>query len=137
MYELQRFAAMIALAVLSVGALAGAPAETDVASARDAAASGRAVLIDIREPDEHAAGVAPWARRLPLSQLASRAAEIPRDTDQPVLLICHTQGRSSKLATVLRKQGYTNVSVVVGGMKEWQERGYPVVAPAAPPAQPR
>ena len=79
-------------------ALAALPQTVDVAAAREASAAGRAVLIDIRESDEHALGIAPGAQRLPLSPLASRIAEIPRNADQPVLLICATQGRSGKLA---------------------------------------
>lgn len=103
----------------------------DVPTARAATERGHAVLIDIREPDEHAQGVAPWARRLPLSQIGERIGEIPRDADQPVLLICRTQNRSGKLAQALRERGYGNVSFVDGGMKEWQQRGYPMVAPDA------
>ena len=40
---------------------------------------GRALLVDIREPDEHATGVAAGAKLLPMGQLSSRTAELPRD----------------------------------------------------------
>ena len=40
---------------------------------------GRALLVDIREPDEHATGVATGAKLLPMGQLSSRTAELPRD----------------------------------------------------------
>ena len=39
---------------------------------------GRALLVDIREPDEHATGVATGAKLLPMGQLSSRTAELPR-----------------------------------------------------------
>jgi rhodanese-related sulfurtransferase len=107
---------------------AGSEAVT-VDVARAALAAGRAVLIDIREPHEHATGVAPGARRLPSSQLASRWAEIPK-AGQPVYLICATQNRSRSALRALRERGpYANVRYVAGGMTEWSKRGLPLVKP--------
>lgn len=102
-----------------------------LAQARAEHEAGRAVLIDIREPEEHATGVAPGARLLPMRQLAGRLAEIPTDPTQPVLLICNTQNRSSATLRALRQHGYTNVRYVDGGMSEWARRGWPLVAPPA------
>lgn len=97
--------------------------------ARSALESGRALLIDIREPAEHATGVAPGARLLPMSQLNARWREIPMDPAQPVLLICNTQNRTRATLEALRRQGYTNVKYVHGGMSEWARRGWPMVKP--------
>lgn len=97
--------------------------------ARAAHEAGRAVLIDIREPDEHARGVAAGARLLPMSQLARRVGEIPTDPSKPVLLICNTQNRSSATLKALRQSGYPHVRYVHGGMSEWVRRGWPVVVP--------
>jgi rhodanese-related sulfurtransferase len=91
--------------------------------------AGRAVLIDIREPAEHATGVAPGARLLPMRQLAARLGEIPRDPATPVLLICNTQNRSRATLQALQEQGYTHVRYVEGGMSEWARRGWPLVRP--------
>jgi rhodanese-related sulfurtransferase len=98
-------------------------------AARADVEAGRAVLIDIREPHEHATGVAPGARRLPSSQLASRWTEIPKD-GQPVYLVCATQNRSRSALRALRQRGaYANVRYVTGGMTEWARRGLPLVKP--------
>ena len=111
--------------------LAG-PAWAQVASvtleqARAEHQAGQALLLDIREPDEHATGVAPGARLLPMRQLPARLAELPRD--QPVLLICNTQNRSRATLDALRAQGWTNMRYVHGGMSEWARRGWPTVKP--------
>ncbi len=99
-------------------------------TARSELASGRSVVIDIREPEEHATGVAAGARLLPMSQLRQRIAEIPNDLAQPVLLICNTQNRSSRTLKALRGLGgYANVRFVEGGMSEWARRGWPMVKP--------
>ena len=111
-------------------AAAQARAQPDAVSLEQARAeqqAGKAVLVDIREPDEHATGVAPGARLLPMRQLPRRLAELPRD--QPVLLICNTQNRSRATLDALRAQGWTNLRYVNGGMSEWTRRGWPTVPP--------
>jgi rhodanese-related sulfurtransferase len=95
--------------------------------------AGRVVLIDIREPAEHASGVAAGVRLLPMRQLSSRVGEIPTDPAKPVLLICNTQNRSSATLKALRERGYAHVRYVKGGMSEWVRRGWPVVKQRADP----
>ncbi|HOE43776.1 MAG TPA: rhodanese-like domain-containing protein [Rhodoferax sp.] len=99
--------------------------------ARTELEAGRAILIDVREPDEHATGVAKGAQLLPMRQLGARLAEIPSASDKPVLLICNTQNRSSATLSALRERGYKNLRFVQGGMSEWNRRGWPVVKPKA------
>jgi rhodanese-related sulfurtransferase len=89
--------------------------------------AGKALLVDIREPDEHATGVAPGARLLPMRQLSTRLAELPRD--RPVLLICNSQNRSRATYDALRERGWTNLRYVNGGMSEWNRRGWKTVKP--------
>ncbi len=97
--------------------------------ARQELESGKSLVIDIREPQEHATGVAPGMQLLPMRQLAARIREIPNDPQRPVLLICNTQNRSSATVKFLREKGYTNVRFVQGGMSEWMRRAWPLVKP--------
>lgn len=137
--EWLRLAAMVAMAptLASVMAACGeTAASTDAVSLEAARAeheAGRAVLIDIREPEEHATGVAAGARLLPMRQLSQRLHEVPTRADQPVLLICNTQNRSSATLRALRERGYGHVRYVNGGMSEWARRGWPMVKPPAGP----
>ncbi len=117
----------------AVAAPARAPATADSVSldfARAEFEAGRAILIDIREPEEHASGVAAGAQLLPMRQLNRRVGEIPTNPDKPVLLICNTQNRSSATLRALRRHGYEHVRFVNGGMSEWTRRGWPLVKPA-------
>ena len=91
--------------------------------------AGRIVLIDIREPQEHATGVAAGARLLPMSQLGQRLGEIPQNSDKPVYLICNTQNRSEAVLSGLVVKGYKHVHYVQGGMSGWAQRGWPMVPP--------
>ena len=123
-------AVLFACGVLSATLVAAdEPGFVDLAMARAEHEAGRAVLIDIREPAEHASGVARGAQLLPMRQLAARLAEIPTDPRRPVLLICNTQNRSSATARALRQRGFAHVRYVQGGMSEWVRRGWPIVAP--------
>jgi rhodanese-related sulfurtransferase len=133
----KRLRRLFILAAASAGlALAACDRATaaDVVSLEFARAeheAGRVVLIDIREPAEHATGVAAGARLLPMQQLSRRLAEIPADPAQPVLLICNTQNRSRATLKALRERGYGHVRYVEGGMSEWARRGWPMVKPAS------
>lgn len=126
---LRAAAAGLAWAAAGCGEAGTEAGAVSVAFARAEHEAGRALLIDIREPDEHATGVAAGARLLPMRQLAARVGEIPTDPGRPVLLICHTQNRSSATFRALRERGYAHVRYVDGGMREWARRGWPMVKP--------
>ena len=125
---------VLLLAAMGLSTASRAAADADAVSLETARAehqAGRAVLIDIREPDEHATGVAKGAQLLPMRQLSTRLAEIPQDPKKPVYLICNTQNRSSATLRALRQRGYAHVRYVSGGMSEWNRRGWPLVKPAS------
>ena len=103
--------------------------QVSLVQARAELESGKVLMFDIREPQEHATGVAQGVVLLPMSQVAQRVAEIPKQTDQPVLLICNTQNRSRAVTEALQEQGFTNIRYVSGGMSEWAQRGWPMVKP--------
>lgn len=81
-------------------------------------------LIDVREPDEYAAGHIPGITLIPMGEVASRLAELPRDKE--IIVTCRTGNRSGQVADLLRQQGFTNVHNMSGGIVAWEEAGYPV-----------
>jgi rhodanese-related sulfurtransferase len=84
-----------------------------------------AAMLDVREPDEWAAGHAPTARHLPMSQLTARIAELP--DDDPLYVVCRSGARSARVVAYLAGQGYPAVNVD-GGMQSWAAQGRTVVA---------
>ena len=82
-----------------------------------------AVLLDVRESDEWAAGHAPDAIHVPLAGVSDTAS---RFANQEVLTVCRSGGRSAKAAEMLAQAGIT-VRNVVGGMTSWAAAGLPVV----------
>lgn len=123
---------LLSVCIVSLANCGSSVSDMDVVSldvARAEFESNRAILIDIREPAEHATGVAAGAKLLPMRQLGGRLSEIPTDPSKPVLLICNTQNRSSATLRALRENGYPHVKYVQGGMSEWARRGWPMVKP--------
>jgi rhodanese-related sulfurtransferase len=84
-------------------------------------------LLDVREPDEWAAGHAPQAVHIPLGQLSARASEVPQDQD--VYVICRSGNRSGRAAQALNGAGWQAINVA-GGMQDWAAAGRPMVADA-------
>lgn len=83
-----------------------------------------AVLLDVREPDEFAAGHAAGALHIPLGQLSERLDEIPGG---PVVVTCKMGGRASKATLALRSAGRDAVNLQ-GGMRGWADSGRPLVS---------
>lgn len=76
--------------------------------------SAQTVIIDVREPDEFAAGHIPGAKNVPLSEITSRLTEIPNDA----YVVCHSGSRSAMATQYLASQGIRVINVT-GGMLAW------------------
>ncbi len=83
-----------------------------------------ALLIDVREPSEFAAGHAQGALSIPLGQLASRVTEIP--AAQALLVICQSGNRSRVACELLAGRNVAGVRNVAGGTKGWGAAGLPM-----------
>ncbi len=78
-------------------------------------------VVDVRQPEEWVAPLAPLpkAERVPLTELGRAAAEW--DRDEPVVLICRSSGRSDRAAYALQNAGFKRVASMVGGMIAWNQ----------------
>lgn len=102
------------------------------AEALEAVERGRALLVDVREPNEWHSGHAPRARHIPLGQLADRADELPQGRE--VMLVCRSGSRSARAAGMLAGRR-PDVANVRGGMAAWAAEGLPVVAKGGGPGR--
>ena len=80
--------------------------------------SGFGTLIDVREPNEHAAGTIPGAHLIPIGQLVERISSVAAP-DEPVVLYCAVGARSAAGAEALIGLGYREVRNLVGGYNSW------------------
>ena len=75
------------------------------------------LLIDVREPEEHAAAHIDGARLIPLKTLQAELSSLPQDHD--ILIHCKSGGRSAKAVQLLLDHGFTRVKNVTGGIDAW------------------
>lgn len=85
-----------------------------------------ALVLDVRDGAEFAAGHLPRARHVPLAELAARMGELAKFKDKPVVVTCRSGARSGAACRALRKAGFTNVHNLKGGVGAWQQASLPV-----------
>jgi molybdopterin/thiamine biosynthesis adenylyltransferase/rhodanese-related sulfurtransferase len=111
--------------------------EVDPAAVREQLGNG-AVVVDVREPDEWAAGHIPGAKHVPKSYLESRIEGAIPDRASHVVLYCASGNRSAwATRTMLEDLGYENVESMTGGFTLWKDRGYEVEQPRTLTAEQR
>ncbi len=86
----------------------------------------RGVLVDVREPEEFAAGHPIGAKNVPLNQLEKKLAGAVKNKTVPLLLICASGARAQRAVAVAKKLGYEQAQAVAGGLKSWKEANLPV-----------
>lgn len=85
-----------------------------------------AVIIDVRDSHEYAAGHLPNARNIPLKDLASRAGELESLKEQALLLVCASGVRSGQACAQLQKLGFAKLNNLDGGVHAWEKAGLPI-----------
>jgi rhodanese-related sulfurtransferase len=88
------------------------------------AAAGEVLLVDVREPNEWAAGHIAGAAHAPMSRLAEAAAKLP--TDRPVVFYCATGMRSARAVTLCKRLGLAHDTHMGGGIAAWAREGLPI-----------
>lgn len=88
------------------------------------------VLVDVRSPEEHAAGVIPGTDvNIDFREIKTRHREIGAQPNEHVVVYCQSGHRSNIAAETLADLGYRRVYNVQGSMNAWMEAGYPVERP--------
>lgn len=90
-----------------------APAELAAAMA----APDPPMLVDVRQPEEHAAASIPNSILVPLATLPGQLDALPRHT--PIILHCKSGVRSARAAVVLASHGFTDLRHLAGGIDAW------------------
>lgn len=88
-------------------------------------------VLDVRQPEEWAAGHVAGAVHIPLGELTQRTADLP---DGPLLVVCRVGARSERACGWLARQGY-DVTNLAGGLQDWEDAGRPLVDDHGAPGQ--
>tara|TARA_Y100001968_G_scaffold304805_1_gene320142 strand:+ start:161 stop:499 length:339 start_codon:yes stop_codon:yes gene_type:complete len=75
------------------------------------------VLLDVREPDEHAYSRINESLHIPLAKLSERLDSL--DANRPILVYCHHGIRSLAAVRLLKAKGFPKTSSIIGGIERW------------------
>ena len=86
----------------------------------------KAVVIDVCEVDEFAAGHVGGAKNIPLNQLEAKLPGLVKNKALPVILVCRSGARSNRALGIAKKLGYEQAQSLAGGLGAWKTANLPV-----------
>ena len=123
---------LITLALIS-GALLLAPVMQGAASgglsANDAVQlinREKAVVVDVCEPTEFAAGHIVGSKNIPVADLSAKLATAVKNKSLPLILVCQSGARSGRAMAAAKTLGYAQVHSLGGGLAAWKSAGLPL-----------
>jgi molybdopterin/thiamine biosynthesis adenylyltransferase/rhodanese-related sulfurtransferase len=111
--------------------------EVDTAAAAEKIASGKVVVLDVREPDEFEQGALADAIHIPRGHLEAQVETRIVDKSTPVVVYCAGGVRSAFAAKTLQELGYSTVVSMAGGFGKWKDEGRAWSTPVALSAEQR
>ncbi len=113
---------MLLLPVIQGAAMAG----LDPAGAVQLINREKAVVVDVCEPNEFAAGHVGGAKNLPLGELESKLAGTVKNKSVPLILVCQSGARSGRAVAIAKKLGYEQAQSLGGGLAAWKAANLPI-----------
>ena len=86
----------------------------------------RAVVVDVSEGAEFAAGHVVGAKNIPLGQLEEKLAAAVKNKTVPLILVCQTGARSGRALAIAKKLGYQQAQSLGGGLGAWKTANLPI-----------
>ena len=86
----------------------------------------KAVVIDVGEPNEFAAGHVANSKNIPFGQLEDKLASTVKNKALPIIFLCQSGARAARAVIVAKKLGYDQAQSLSGGLKAWREANLPV-----------
>jgi rhodanese-related sulfurtransferase len=85
-----------------------------------------AIVLDIRDGGEYKSGHIPAARHIPANNVQNRLNELQKFKDKPIIVCCSSGVSSEGVCALLKKNGFTTVHSLKGGLPAWQNANLPV-----------
>lgn len=85
-----------------------------------------ALVLDVREANEHSQGSIIGSKHIALSTLPQNIDSLDVDKDKPILVCCKMGNRSSQACKLLLKNSYTKVFGLKGGITAWINEQLPI-----------
>lgn len=95
-----------------------------------------ALVVDVRTDKEYQQGHVMNALHIPLGMLDDRIAELQAYKNTPMVMVCRSGARSGHAAMKLKKQGFSEVHNLGGGMLAWERSKLPTTTEVGKPPKP-
>ena len=86
-----------------------------------------ALVLDVRDDSEYAAGHLPNSKHIPAEKIEERWIELQKFKEKPVVVIYRGGIRSNQASLVLKKNGFSQVFNLMGGIDTWKRASLPIV----------
>lgn len=86
----------------------------------------KAVVVDVSEVEEFAAGHVVGAKNIPLNQIEEKLPTAVKNKDLPLILVCPSGARANRALAMAKKLGYQQAQCLAGGLKSWKEANLPL-----------
>jgi phage shock protein E len=119
---MKKLTSFLMLALFLVGAVQAGEATLiapEALQARIAKKDASLVVLDVRTPEEFAAGHVPGARNIPHDQLDSRLNELLGIKDKEIVLYCRSGRRTALAVDTLKANGFNKLLHLDGDMQKW------------------
>jgi rhodanese-related sulfurtransferase len=86
----------------------------------------KAVVVDVCEPVEFAAGHIVGSKNIPLADLPAKLGAAAKNKGLPLILVCQSGARSARAMASAKTLGYEQVHSLGGGLTAWKSAGLPL-----------
>lgn len=115
--------AMLLWPMVSAGARAGSLTTVEAVQLMN---RDKAVVVDVSEPAEFAAGHVIGAKNVPLSELEAKLPSTVKNKAMHLILVCPNGSKANRAVATAKKLGYENAQSLTGGMGAWRAASLPV-----------
>ena len=84
------------------------------------------LILDVRQPDEYAAGHVPKALNIPHTDLEKRLSELNGKKDEEIVVYCESGRRAAIAQGILKQAGFVKILHLDGDMKKWRAQNLPL-----------
>ena len=91
------------------------------------------VFVDVRTDQEYREGHVLYALHAPLGLIDAKLKDLAKYKNRPVIVYCRTGNRSGQAGAILKKQGFSEVYNMTGGILAWQNASLPLTKNEQPP----
>ncbi|MFZ1852947.1 MAG: rhodanese-like domain-containing protein [Nitrosomonas sp.] len=86
-----------------------------------------ALIVDVRDDSEYASGHLPNSKHIPTERMEERWSELEKYKDKPIVVIYRGGVRSTNASSILKKNGFSKIFNLIGGIDAWKRANLPIV----------